>query len=376
MSVYKRGDVWWYGFSFNGKRIQRSTKQGNKRVAELMEAAHKTALAKGEVGIVEPKRAPTLMEFSGRAMAAIQVHCGEKPRTVEFYGQKLGRLLEFEPLSAARLDEIDEALIESYVQSRVKLVSPATVNRELATLRRVLYLAHEWKILNRVPRFRMLPGERVREFVLSHQQEKVYLAACPQPLYDAALLLVDTGLRVGEAVKLRWTDIRLQPAHGAKFGYLRVREGKSQNAKRVVSLTSRVSAMLAARKDATESPYAFPGKRPDAPIHGTSLDHIHAKVRALLNLPKDFVLHSLRHTMLTRLGETGTDAFTIMRIAGHFSVTVSEGYVHPTPETLERAFERLEALNGKAEERAQLTDGRLQPTTLSTTPSTGGVVSP
>jgi integrase len=55
-----------------------------------------------------------------------------------------------------------------------------------------------------------------------------------------------------------------------------------------------------------------------------------------------FVMHSLRHTMLTRLGESGTDAFTIMRIAAHSSVVVSQRNVHPTPETVERAFERLQ----------------------------------
>ena len=48
--------------------------------------------------------------------------------------------------------------------------------------------------------------------------------------------------------------------------------------------------------------------------------------------------------MLTRLGESGADAFTIMRIARHSSITVSQKYVHPTPELLERAIEGLEAL--------------------------------
>ena len=59
---------------------------------------------------------------------------------------------------------------------------------------------------------------------------------------------------------------------------------------------------------------------------------------------KEFVLHSCRHTMLTRIGEAGADAFTIMKLAGHSSVTVSQRYVHPTPEAVERAFDRLEAL--------------------------------
>lgn len=58
--------------------------------------------------------------------------------------------------------------------------------------------------------------------------------------------------------------------------------------------------------------------------------------------PADFVLHSLRHTMLTRLGRSGVDAFTMMRIAGHSSIVVSQRYIHPTPEAVERAFERLQ----------------------------------
>jgi len=49
----------------------------------------------------------------------------------------------------------------------------------------------------------------------------------------------------------------------------------------------------------------------------TSLDHLHGKVRESLKMPADFVVHSLVHTMLTRLGMLGVDAFTIMKIAGH-----------------------------------------------------------
>ncbi len=74
----------------------------------------------------------------------------------------------------------------------------------------------------------------------------------------------------------------------------------------------------------------------------TSINHLHQKARAAFGLGRDFVIHSLRHTMLTRLGESGMDAFTIMRIAGHSSITVSQRYVHPSPEAVERAFEWLQ----------------------------------
>ena len=55
MSIFKRGNVYWYHFLFNGEHIQKSTKQGNPRTARQIEAAYRTALAKGEVGIKSGK---------------------------------------------------------------------------------------------------------------------------------------------------------------------------------------------------------------------------------------------------------------------------------------------------------------------------------
>jgi integrase len=346
MAVYKQkgSKFWWYKFTWKGEAVRRSTKQTNKRVAEQIEAAQKTSLAKGEVGIVEREPAPTLKQFSGRFMHAVSIRCAEKPRTVEFYREKLNRLLEYPAMASAALDAIDEALIEEYVQQRRKLVAPATVNRQLATLRRALRLAHEWKVIDRLPRIRLLQGERTREFVLSREQEPVYLNATPEPLKDLALLMLDTGLRDGEALALKWPDLHLKPAPTAKFGYLQVWKGKSAKARRTVSLTARVREMLTGRSKESSSEFVFPG-RGGNPILVTSLDHQHAKVRDLLKMPKDFVVHSLRHTMLTRLGLLGVDAFTIMKIAGHSSITVSQRYVHPSPESVESAFEKLEMSN-------------------------------
>jgi site-specific recombinase XerD len=343
--------VYWYHFWFNGEHIQESTKQRNPRVARQMESAHRTALAKGEVGIVERKPAPTLQDFAQHFIDAIQIRSAAKPRTIAFYAEQLSRLLEFEPLATARLDKIDEALIESYVQQRRKQVAPATVNRALATLRRLLRLAFEWQVINRVPRIRILPGEHNREFVLSHKLESEYLEGAPQPLRDVALLTLDTGLRISEALELEWRDVYLKPVGAARLGYIHVRIGKSKNARRNLSLTARARGMLEARSTQTDSPYVFPSET-GRPYLVTSLDHLHSDVRKALRLPADFVIHSLRHSFGTRLGEAGADAFTIMRIMGHSSVTVSQKYVHPTPEAMERAFERLEALNDAARQLA------------------------
>jgi integrase len=279
---------------------------------------------------------------------------------VTFYKEKMRRLLEDKKLAALRLNGIDEAAIDAYKQRRTRQasrygrpLSPASVNRELATLRRLLRLAQEWKVLDRVPRIRLLRGERNRDFVLSHRAEPIYLEATPQPLKEVAILILETGVRPGEAANLKWANVYLNPAVHAELGYIAIRGGKSRNAKRNLSLTARAAEMLKARKAAVKSPWVFPGDSPEAPILGTSLDHQHDGVRDTLKLSKEFVVHSLRHTMLTRLGEAGADAFTIMRIAGHSSVTVSQRYVHPTPENMERAFDRLEKLNTMKREEAE-----------------------
>jgi integrase len=361
MATYKRGNTWWYKFTWNGEPIRKSTKQTNKRVAEQMEAAFRTSLAKGEVGIVAKPRSPTLAEFAPRFTAAIETTCAEKPATVSFYAEKLRRILEDRQLSATRLDAIDEAVIDGYKQRRTRQLSrfkrplsPASVNRELATLRRLLRLAHEWKGLDRVPRIRLLREEHNREFVLSHRLEPAYLNAAPETLRDVAILILESGVRPGEAANLKWPDVYLEPAIHAELGYIAIRGGKSRNAKRNLSLTARAAEMLKARKATAKSEWVFAReKSPDLPILGTSLDHQHEDVRDTLKLSKEFVVHSLRHTMLTRLGEAGADAFTIMKIAGHSSVTTSQRYVHPTPEGMERAFGRLEKLNVAKFEQAE-----------------------
>ena len=61
--IYKRGDVYWYKFMWHSEMIRESTKQGNDKVARQMESAHRTSLAKGEVGLRDSKPSITLVEF-------------------------------------------------------------------------------------------------------------------------------------------------------------------------------------------------------------------------------------------------------------------------------------------------------------------------
>jgi len=55
-------------------------------------------------------------------------------------------------------------------------------------------------------------AEGQRDFVLSHLDEGKYLAVCPPLLRDAASMMLDPGLRLGELLNLTWKDIRFDPA--------------------------------------------------------------------------------------------------------------------------------------------------------------------
>ena len=62
-------------------------------------------------------------------------------------------------------------------------------------------------------------------------------------------------------------------------------------------------------------------------------------------MPAEFVIHSLRHSFCTRLGEAGDGAFEMQRMTEHHSITISERYMHPTPDVRLRAMARLDTAN-------------------------------
>jgi integrase len=354
MSIFKRGRTYWFNFIFHGERVQQSTRQRNPNVARQIESAYRTKLAKGEVGITERKPVPTFSVFEKRFREEMRARHAAKPKTVVYYENSLNRLLEFEPLRDLRLDRVDEELIASYVMKRKiakkrngKTIVVATVNRELEVLRRMLRLAQEWCIIDRAPKISRLPGEIQRERILDHGEEQFYLTAAKQPLRDVANVILDTGMRPEEVFRMSWPNVHFQPAGKARYGYISNPLGKTQNARRNVSLTPRVKALLEMRHAQQGHPsegWVFPAATKSGCLASVKSQH----ARALKDSGvKHFVLYSLRHTMLTRLGEAGADAFSIQKIAGHSSILISQRYVHPTPERIEGAFALLESYNSQ-----------------------------
>lgn len=347
MAVYKHGNSYWFEFARNGQRFRRSTGTADKRKAENVEREFRLEVERGNLGLEARRSAPTLREYGQSFMDRISIERAERPATVKFYAEKLARLLEHAPLRDARLTAIDEAMVDGYTNWRVgQGRKPATVNRQLATLRRLLRMAYRHKLVARVPHIRLLAGEKPREFVLSREQEAQYLAHAVQPLRDIAALCLDCGLRLGEALSLTVNCAQLSPMPGAPHGCLHVARSKRDSSRRYIPLTARAAELIAARLATHPEAYLFESA-PGAPYLVTSVDHMHARTRTLAKLPDEFVLHGCRHSFGSRLADAGVDAWAIQKLMGHASIVTSQRYVHRAPEALGNAIQRLAEANNK-----------------------------
>jgi hypothetical protein len=153
MAVYKqpKSKYWWFKFNWNGDTVRESTKQTNKRVAEQMEAARKTGLAKGEVGIRDRKRVSTLKDFSEKQfLPFVRSTFAAKVKTRLYYENGVQNLLRFDRLAGERLDTITTDRIAEYTMHRQaaqgrngQRLQVASLNRELQVLRRMFHLAEE-----------------------------------------------------------------------------------------------------------------------------------------------------------------------------------------------------------------------------------------
>jgi integrase len=370
MSTYKRGNVYWYKFMWKGAIVRESTKQGNDKVARQMEAAHRTSLAKGEVGIREKKPAPTLKEFCDN-----RIEPYAKPRGAWiWYRAGMRALLKHAPLAATPIDAIRGEKVAGFAAWRqAQGLEAGSINSSLRVLRRMLRLAVDWGVIESAPKIELLPGETRRERVVTPSEEVLYLAAATPLLSDVATLLFDTGMRPDELHRMRWEHITW--ANG-RNGTILITKGKTKAARRIIPMTPRARVVLDSRWNAQGSPaegWIWP-----APTKTEHIDHSSVKKqhRNALKLSKvrPFVLYSLRHTFLTRLGASGCDVWTLMRIAGHSSITISSRYVHPSEDTVLDAVERLGRHKiGHSEENALSNHAEGIPAT--TTPVEGYMVS-
>lgn len=223
----------------------------------------------------------------------------------------------------------------------------ASVNRELALLRRVfnVAIAEGWLRRNPCNLSRTLisiADERRRTRTLSRHEEEKLLDACSQyhiktrrqylvHLRPIIILALDTGMRHGELIKMRWRDIDFD----REIITVQAFNTKTQT-ERSVGLTKRAAAALLELKRAAASQ--------DALVFGItdSIKRSWGTLRASVGLT-DVKFHDLRHTTATRLARAGLPMAELARLLGHADLQTTLRYVNPDMSLPVRAARLLES---------------------------------
>jgi integrase len=235
VAIYKRGGVYWFSFVFNGKRVQESTKQANRKAAIDIESAHRTALAKGEVGIAPKKREKRIV---GDLLTALEENYKQAGKWTSQNKSLLTRARsDFGSKSATALTAED---IEKYIaRRRTEGARNSSINRISEVLRRAYKLAK----LTPPDMEHLSEKDNVRTGFFSEAELALLVSHLPSNLQDFTKFAAACGMRKGEIAKLTWKMV--------EGDELRIPGSICKNRKdRVLPLTGEIAEIIERRRAA------------------------------------------------------------------------------------------------------------------------------
>ena len=234
------------------------------------------------------------------------------------------------------LDTITTNDIDDWVKElRTKRKNgPSTINRKLAYFSALFTDAADRDGCTKRPRMIRLPEPTHRIRYLSPEEELTALSLLSQwqqqSCMDAVTTLIDTGMRVGELLKLEVRDIDLAAS------LISIWQNKG-DLPRSVPMTDRVRKIIEARCERSRGLVFFD-------LNREQLRYYWDRLRSAMDLDDDdqFVPHALRHTCATRLVQRGVSLYVVKEILGHSSITVTEKYAHLAQDNLRHAINVLQ----------------------------------
>lgn len=232
------------------------------------------------------------------------------------------------PVASVGLPEVQGLIVALKARGN----SASTINRKLAALSKMLGVAEEAGIIERRPKLPRLKESEHRTRFLTLEEERALFTAIGQrghpDVRDLCVFLVETGLRVGEARRLRWSD--------CDKGAVTVR-GSKADTPRTVPLTAEASRVLDERRGAP-TPWGH--------ISQNRLQYIWNLARADVGLEgdSDVVPHILRHTCASRLVQQGVGILIVQQWLGHRTLLQTMRYAHLATRALNGAREALDQL--------------------------------
>src|ERR1017187_3299976 len=318
MKLYQRGRVWYLTFYARGKRVQESTGTSDRRKAEKFCALRLSEVERGEY---TQSAKITLAQFGQQYMDYAKANKRSWLRDEQIMTH-LNR-----SLGATQLGNIGALQIERYKLDRLKQsASPATVNREVALLKHMFNMAEHWQLFfgrNPVRGVKFLEEDNLQVRSLSEADEENLLQCCSPYLKDLVTFAINTGLRLGEVLNLRWEEVDLE--------YAAIKMLVRKNRRMLeVPLNDRALAVVNGWAGLRKSEYVFYNPETGGQWKDLWLGLKKACRKAGLN-------DVTWHTFASRLTRNGADLVTVKELIGHSSVSMTMRYAHTNRDAKRRA---------------------------------------
>jgi integrase len=354
MGIYQIGAKWYIDLYVDGRRKRKAI--GSRKEAENALTAIKADVLRGEFKFKRESK----VQFEAFAQEYL-AHCKTNKKKswqrdensiqfleVHFGGMLLSKItpLDIEDYKSKRINgEIKLKPKPGASRSRKDWkVQPATINRELACLKHMFSLAKKWKMAdeNPVKEVQFFQERQIEMKILSREEIERLVAFMSPRLKPIVIVALNTGMRKGEILHLRWSDIDFENQ------FIFLKETKS-NRSRKIPMSGLVAETLRAMRRDKE--FVFTNPRTGRPLSDLQSGFKTACRKAAVG---DLRFHDLRHTAATYMVTGGIDLVTVKEILGHATIQMTMRYAHPTPENKRHAVEVLATLFGQKKEETNL----------------------
>lgn len=340
MSQRKIGKSWWVDFRFKFTRYRKKSPLNTAQGARDYEATLRSRLGRGEP--LEPRAALPVQTFAEFAADWFETYVKTNNKPSDQHSKRSTLDAHLLPwFGTLKLGAVAGRPVETYKAARLADgLCAKTVNNHLNILSACLRRAVEWGHLPAMPRIPRLRADSRRIDFLTDDERQSLLSAADGRDGLPVLLALDAGLRVGEILGLRWTDVDFEHAR------LTIERAWVQgaftttksNRVRHVPLTLRLRATLWASR--RSDGLLFPANG-DTPMSYSGARHLLERACDRAGIRR-VGWHTLRHTFATRLGSLGVPLRVFQEYLGHGSVKTTERYAHLLPAVHEEAIHVLD----------------------------------
>jgi integrase len=321
MSIFKHPEsgVWFVDLTLtSGARIRRSTKTKDRKAAQEYHDRLKV-----ETWRVEQLGVQTEYTFDEAALMYLKTCSGLRD-----YKSKVDQMrywvaqFKGQTLRSLTTDAIMNA-VPTYkrVQSGPALkMAPATKNRYLATLSKLLSTCAKRGWISSVPHIEKFDEAEIRESFLTQEQAQGLIQALPEGwMRDVTTFALMTGMRAGEILSLEWQQVDL----GRNLVSVLASKAKSGSS-RPVPLNANAREVIE-RRTGQHKQFVF--ARCGAETHEIDQRTFKRALREV-GLPSTFRFHDLRHTWASWHAQAGTPLLMLQRAGGWKTLAMLNRYAH------------------------------------------------